>query len=115
MAVLALPFVLLKSARVPSAVLPLALPPSGGGVPASEETNKNKPVIITMTVKTVRRYLLGVVPSKIPCTAVVFRVLYVRGLSAMAPLPGGFISRLVLRKRRNEVIETRKVFRRGFH
>ena len=60
-------------------------------MPASEETNENRPVIIATNVlfKTVRRYLLGVVPSKIPCTAVFFRVLYVRGLSAMAPLTGG--------------------------
>src|SRR5262249_34906867 len=105
MAVLALPVVLLESASVPSAVLPLALPPPGSGVPASEETNENRPVIITTNVlfKTVRRYLLSVAPSKIPCTVVFFRLWYLRSQCAMAPLPGRFISHLVLRERCNEV------------
>ena len=76
----------------------------------SEQTNENSPIIIATNVlfKTVRRYLLSVVPSKIPCTAASFRVLYVRRLSGMAPLPGGFISHLVLRERRNEVLEAER-------
>src|SRR5258707_7049947 len=111
MAVLALPVVLLKSASVPSAVLPLELRTSGAGMSASEETNENKPVTITTNVlfKTVRRALLRVAPCKIPSTAVFFRVLYVQGLSALAPLPESFISHFLLRKR---CIEVRSIFSR---
>ena len=83
----------------------MKLPPPGGGMPASDETNEKRPVIITTNVlfKTVRRALLRVVLSKIPSTAVFFRVLYVRGLVRDGATPGRFISHLVLRERRNEV------------
>src|SRR4030095_3884253 len=72
---------------------------------ASEETNENRPVMITrnVLVKPVLRHLLDGVPSKILCTAVFFRLWCVRGLCAMAPLPGRFISHLILRERCNEV------------
>ena len=74
-------------------------------MPASDKTNEKRPVIITTNVlfKTVRRALLRVILCKIPCTAVLFRLWYVRGLCAMAPLPGRFISYVILRERCTEV------------
>src|SRR5437762_13164580 len=74
-------------------------------MPASDKTNEKRPVIITTNVlfKTVRRALLRVILCKRPCTAVLFRLWYVRGLCAVAPLPGRFISHVILRERCNEV------------
>src|SRR6266496_4301184 len=74
-------------------------------MPASDETNEKRPVIITTNVlfKTVRRALLRVVLCKIPSTAVFFRVLYVRGLVRDGATAGRFISHLILRERCNEV------------
>src|SRR5207248_8724897 len=78
-------------------------------MPASDKTNEKRPVIITTNVlfKTVRRALLRVILCKIPCTAVLFRLWYVRGLCAMAPLPGRFISYVILRERYTEVRRVR--------
>jgi hypothetical protein len=41
----------LAKERLSSAVLPLALPPSGGVMPALEETDENRPVISSPALK----------------------------------------------------------------